>query len=78
MRKRQKDFPWPHTYSAWTATNVADEWDFGTGIPSSRSPRMCISIASCIRSSVLRGSFPLRHSPGDPGNMPNNFFLFFQ
>ena len=51
-------------YSAWTATNVADEWDLGTGIPSSISPRMCIPIASCIRSFSFFPGFSGRDTAG--------------
>jgi len=41
------------------ATKDADECDFGTGIPSSTRPRICISMASCIRSSASSRVFPV-------------------
>ena len=65
------------SHSAGTATNEAEEWDFGTGIPSSINPWTCIPIASCIRSSASSRSCRLPRSPGGQENRPNNFFLLF-
>ena len=47
IKKNGRSRTW-FVYSAWTAINVADEWNFGTGIPSSISPWICIPYCALL------------------------------
>jgi hypothetical protein len=66
----------------WTAIKDAEECDFGTGIPSSTRPRICISIASCICSSASSRVFPVAMHPGRSGEYAkivlSGFFDYYQ